>query len=218
MKSDARNELEANFYRIKDHLEKKSFLDACRDDEIEQFSAQFKVVSQLLELDAEAQTRDIYVKALGEIVDAENKIKSRIQEHLDRPIALSKLKKQISVVDEYVQRIRTENPTPEFRAQTEADLLLLENLVQESKGWAKDVEEKNGNLELKEEPVHLSASIDKKSNELSRHLSSIMLKKIPVSIVAEPSSPIQKPSETIDHVSSTETASATEPLRDHGEL
>ncbi|PJF17319.1 Sse1p [Paramicrosporidium saccamoebae] len=191
-RSAARNELEANMYRLKDLLSQESFILASREEERSQINDNIIKSNDILEDDEKNHKTEDYETMLATLVEPEAAIERRSSENSRRPSVISKLKQLFSKVENYISKLRIDFPDPTSRAQTDEDLSSLEEKYQGGRKWLEDMEGRQNQLEPNMDPVVLCSSLEDRHTELLRLYTAVSSKKLPPPPVTTTSAEEQK--------------------------
>jgi hypoxia up-regulated 1 len=178
-RSAARNELEANMYRLKDLLSQESFILVSREEERSQISANIAKSNDILEDDEKNHKTEDYESMLTALVEPEAAIERRSLENSCRPTAISKLKQLLLKVENYISKLLADFTDPTLRAQTDEDLNGLREKYQSGRKWLEDVEARQELLGPNMDPVVACSSLDERYYELFRLHTAVSSKKLP---------------------------------------
>lgn len=178
-KAAVRNNLEANLYRLKDLVEKPSFVEISQDQERQIINALIVKSSEMLDNDEEKIDMGDFQKMLDDLLAPEKAINSRLQEHERRPSLVLKLRDQIAYSKDYASRIKSEFSDPTSRAQTDEDLASLNSKAIEVEKWLEESEIKQKKLPATHDPILWCSAVESRVRELAQHHHTISSKKLP---------------------------------------
>lgn len=178
-RSTARNNLEANVYRLKDRSSQETFISSSQEAERTLIDNMLDKAIGIIDDDEKNHTTEDYEKMLTDLLEPEKIVESRISEQKCRPAAIEKLRKQLSTVEGYVSRMYKDFPDPISRAQTDRDLEELQKKVEGLSTWLADIEARQAKQAINLDPVVLCTVIDNRAQDLLYFFAPISVKKLP---------------------------------------
>jgi heat shock 70kDa protein 4 len=171
--ADKRNELESYIYSMRDKMDGK-LKDFIEKSEKTKLSELIQTSEDWLYDDGFDSTKGKYQAKLDDLYALSNPIEARLTEDLNRPGAITQLKKQIELCKEFAA-----NYEEKFKHITDEDRDTVRSEVSKTEEWMFDLIGKQGSLNKNQTPVLTCTEISKKRNALFVATNPIMIKKAP---------------------------------------